>query len=200
MLFPFTTARSCRLDSAGAADAPQIHALHLEAGEPALPMLDNFWPGYVGGAAACFLVRSNDSGDAPGPAGAHSRDGAAVGPLLGAIRIATLKPAGHLDIDRVFAADCPDEVRTAALGLSIQFAFAMWRTTKVYLNSVAADPASLGLGELHHKLVVREAVLPEYQFREGRLRDQYFYSVRREAWDATGVDLVRQLVKNDRES
>ncbi|WP_155256559.1 GNAT family protein [Salinispora pacifica] len=178
MLFPYTESRRIALRPAGAADGTQAYRVLFRAGRANLPLLDQFCESFGRRLAACFLIHRVDGDDAP----------------IGLGTLSDLSPAGHLRAEVVLTPGQPEELLGEASALIVNFAFAMWRTRKVYLHANDADPASVGFGGEHAALARAEAVLEKHTFGQGRLWDVHVFAVHREQWDTTGVDLLKQLV------
>ncbi|MEV4381656.1 GNAT family protein [Streptosporangium sp. NPDC049644] len=176
MLFPHTESRQIELRPAGVKDAAKVYDILFRLGHSGLPVIDRFVDTFGQGLAACFLVHRKDTGE-----------------IVGFSTLSDLSPAGHLRAD-VHLAGQPDEIRTDAVALTVNFAFAMWRTRKVYFHAVEAGVESLGFTEPHTAMVEAEAVLPKHMYFHGRVRDVHVFAIYRENWDAHGVDLLKHIV------
>ncbi|MET7395823.1 GNAT family protein [Dactylosporangium sp. NPDC005572] len=187
MLFPHTESRHVTLRPAAVADAPLVYGVLLRLGHAGLPMLDTFVDQFGRGRSACFLVYRRDQ---PGPGGEPAGDER----LIGFSALSDLAPAGHLRAEVSLVEGQPDEVVTEAHALTTNFAFAMWRTRKVYFHTVDPAPSAIGFGADRSAMVRAEAVLPGHTFFHGRLWDVHVLAVYREEWDTVGADLLKQLV------
>lgn len=177
MLFPHTESRRIALQPAGAQDGRTVYDILLLRGHGGLPVLDVFLEKFGRGLSACFLVRRRDTDE-----------------VVGVSTLSELTPAGHLRAEVYLAGDQPDELLTDASALTVNFAFAMWRTRKVYFHATESSAAELGFGADYAAMVRAEAVLPEYTFFHGRLWDVHVFAIYREDWDAHGVDLLKQCM------
>lgn len=176
MLFPHTESSRIALRPAGAADARQAYDLLFQLGRSALPLVDTYMAAFGQGTIGCFMIQRKDTEE-----------------IVGFSTLSDLTPGGHLRIDVNMAAGQPAEMRTDAIALSVNFAFAMWRTRKVYFHSTEVGAESLGFAGKHAKMVREEAVLPDYAYFHGRLWDMHILAVYREQWDTHGVDLLKQI-------
>jgi RimJ/RimL family protein N-acetyltransferase len=183
MLFPHTETRRIALRPASAQDAPQAYDILFALGRGGLPMIDTFVDGFGRGMSACFMVHLKDD-DAE----------TAAGDVVGLTTLSEPTPAGHLRADVNLVAGQPNGVRTDAGALTVNFAFAMWRTRKVYLHTTDASVESTGFIGEHAPMVRAEAVLPDHTYFHGRLWDVHVFAIYREDWDVQGVDLLKQLV------
>ncbi|MET9294026.1 hypothetical protein [Streptomyces sp. NPDC003077] len=176
MLYPHIESRRIRLKPAGRDDAPAAYDILFRSGIGPLPMLDAYVEKFGAGLWACFMVHGTESDD-----------------LLGFSTLSELKPAGHLRAEVHLRPGTPEDVRSEVNALSVNFAFSMWRTRKVYFEVVDPTLARIGFGH-HTKAMRAEAVLPEYVFRYGKPQDVHVISYSRENWEAHGLDFVRHIV------
>lgn len=146
-------------------------------GHRGLSTLDRFSESFSHGISANFLVIDQESEK-----------------VVGTSSLSDLSPAGNLDAAVHLAAGTPDEQAREAHLLTVNFAFAMWRTRKVYFHTVENGKQDLGLGDDHSLIASTEAVLRDHWYFHGRLWDVHVQSVRREQWDARGAELVLQVV------
>ncbi|MGW0809535.1 GNAT family N-acetyltransferase [Nonomuraea sp. NPDC002799] len=176
MLFPHTESGQVELRPAGVKDAAKVYDILFRLGHGGLPLLDRYVEGFGRGLAACFLVHRKDTGE-----------------TVGVSTLGELSMAGHLKAE-VHLAGEPEGIRRDTTALTVNFAFAMWRTRKVYLH--ATDPAveELGFAGPHAAMVRAEAVLPKHTYFHGRVWDVHVFAVYREDWDEHGVDLVKNIV------
>lgn len=177
MLFPHTETRRITLRPATAADAPRIYELLLRLGHGGLPMLDTYTASFGNGMSACFLLHRKGSSD-----------------LGGVCTLSGLTPAGHLQAEVNIAAGEPEEHHADASALITNFAFAMWRTRKVYFHGTDQNVAAIGFEGAHSEMVRAEAVLPAHTFFHGRLWDVHVFAIYRDDWNAYGTDLLKQII------
>jgi hypothetical protein len=155
MLFPYLESRRISLRPATAKDAFKIYDILFRLGRVPLPMFEAFSEAFGRGCSASFVVIRKDTGE-----------------VVGHATLSELSPAGHVRADVWVQADSEEEVQADANALTANFAFAMWRTRKVYFHSTDPSPESLGFPPEHTGMVRAEAVLGDYV---------YFYGKR---WDA----------------
>jgi RimJ/RimL family protein N-acetyltransferase len=177
MLFPHTESRHIALRPARGADAATVYEILFRLGTRPLPMIDAFVEVFGRGLSACFLVVRRDTDE-----------------VVGFSTLTDLAAAGHVQADIALSAGQPDEIRTEASALTVNFAFAMWRTRKVYIHTTDPEPASFGIGQERASLLTVEARLPDHTFFHGRLWDVHIVAVHREEWDTHGTDLIKQIV------
>lgn len=176
MLYPHIATRRIRFRPATADDAPTTYDILFRNGRGALPMLDDYVAGFGEGLSACFMIHDVESGE-----------------LLGFSTLSDLKPAGHLRAEVNLRLGVREDVRSEANALTVNFAFAMWRTRKVYFE--VADPALARIGFGSHRKAMRsEAVLPDYVFLHGKVQDVHVISYSRDDWDVHGLDFLRQVM------
>ncbi|MFE1174094.1 hypothetical protein [Streptomyces sp. NPDC058773] len=164
------------LRPASVTDAPDAYEILFQLGYCGLPTIDDYTASFGRGASAVFLV--------------HRKDNDA---LAGLAVISDLNPAGHLKVEVNTAADQPAELTRDANALSTNFAFAMWRTRKVYFHTTRPSAEALAFGEEHAAMVQEEAVLQDYTFFHGRTWDMNVLAIRREDWDKHGVALLKKI-------
>ncbi|WP_327000786.1 GNAT family N-acetyltransferase [Dactylosporangium sp. NBC_01737] len=180
MLFPHTDSRHVTLRPAAASDATKVYDILFKLGSAALPMIDTYVEQFGRGKSACFLV--------------HRRDADGGEELVGFSALGDLAPAGHLRAEVHLLPGLDEDVVTEAHTLTTNFAFAMWRTRKVYFHTTESSPSVIGFGGERSVLVRAEAVLPSHAFFHGRLWDVHVFAVYREDWDILGADLLKQIV------
>ncbi|GAA0821067.1 GNAT family N-acetyltransferase [Streptosporangium amethystogenes subsp. fukuiense] len=176
MLFPYTESRQIELRPAGVKDAAKVYDILFRLGHSGLPVIDRFVDTFGQGLSACFLVHRKDTGE-----------------VVGFSTLSELAPAGHLKAD-VHLAGQPDEIRMDVVALTVNFAFAMWRTRKVYFHATDPGIENLGFAEPHALMVEAEAVLPRHTYFHGQVLDVHVFAIYREAWDVHGVDLLKHIV------
>lgn len=176
MLFPHTESRKIELRPAGVKDAARVYEILFRLGHGGLPLLDRFTESFGRGLSASFLVHRKDSGD-----------------VVGFTTLSEPSVAGHLTAE-VHLGGQPDEVRRDAAALTVNFAFAMWRTRKVYFHATDPSPESVGFSGPYAAVVDAEAVLPKHTYFHGRVWDVHVLAIYRERWDEHGVDLVKNIV------
>ncbi|WP_164414855.1 GNAT family protein [Streptomyces salinarius] len=177
MLFPYTESRKIELSPAAADDAAQAYEILFRLGAPGLPMIDEFAENFGAGLSACFLVRRKDTEE-----------------VIGLSTLSKLHAAGHLHLEVHLAAEAADEFAGEVHALTANFAFAMWRTRKVYLHLPTDDASGTGFGDAAKALLRPEAVLPDHAYFHGRLWDIHILAVHRDDWNTHGVDLLKQIV------
>lgn len=166
-----------RLQPAVKDDAPSAYEVLFRIGHRSLPTLDRFSESFNLGVSANFLILDQEN-DA----------------VVGISSLSDLSAAGNLEAQVHLAAGAPVERVRDAYALTTNFAFAMWRTRKIYFHTTENDPEDLGFGDLRPDLVTTEAVLPDHWYFHGRLWDVHVRSVRREQWDSHGAELISQIV------
>jgi hypothetical protein len=176
MLFPHTESRRITLRSAAAKDAPTVYGILFRLGRGDLPMIDAFTENFGRGLSACFLIHDRKTDE-----------------VVGVSTLSNLTPAGHVRAEVFLSAGTSVDLLTDAYGLSLNFAFAMWRTRKVYVHTTEADVEGLGLGSEHASMIRVEALLTDHVFFHGRLWDVSVLAVYREQWDTHGLDLLKQI-------
>ncbi|MDX3195172.1 hypothetical protein PV458_42815 [Streptomyces sp. MN03-5084-2B] len=174
MLSPHTESRLVTLRPAGVEDAAQVYEILFRLGSAGLPLIDQFVESFGEGKAACFLVHRKDTGQ-----------------LIGVSSLSDLAPAGHVRAEIELVAESTDELRAEVNALTVNFAFAMWRTRKVYFHLTTPDAGELGLGA---DLPREEVVLSDYTYFHGRLWDVHVVAIYREDWDEAGLDIIKQIV------
>ncbi|MGQ0838787.1 hypothetical protein [Actinokineospora sp.] len=177
MLFPHVDSRQILLRPARAKDALLVYEILLRLGRPGLPMVDTFIDSFGQGLSACFLIVRKDTSD-----------------VVGVARLAELTMAGHLRAEVDLRTDQSDSIALEAHTLTVNFAFSMWRTQKVYFHSTQPDVSCLGFGVGYAGMVETEAVLRDYTYSHGRTWDVHVFAIQRTHWDSYGVDLVKQIV------
>jgi RimJ/RimL family protein N-acetyltransferase len=179
MLFPHTDSQRLTLRPAGTADAATVYDILFRLGRGGLPMIDQFIETFGRGLSASFLIYPRGVPDAE---------------PIGFSTLSDISPAGHLRAEvNVLAAES-QELLVEAYALTVNFAFAMWRTRKVYIHMTSADLPGVGFGADHSALLRQEAVLSDYTFSRGRVWDVHVLAVYRDEWDTLGVDLLKQIV------
>ncbi|MGW4377178.1 GNAT family N-acetyltransferase [Streptomyces albidoflavus] len=177
MLFPHTESRRVSLRPAGAEDAAAAYEILFRLGHPGLPLLDTFTSSFGEGLGACFLVHRKDTGA-----------------VVGFATLSSLQAAGHLRMEVSLASETAAEFTTEVHALTANFAFAMWRTRKVYVHLNSPDTSGIGFDGAHASLLTPEAVLPDHTYAHGSLRDVHLFAIHRRDWDTLGVDLLKQIV------
>jgi RimJ/RimL family protein N-acetyltransferase len=177
MLFPYLETRRITLRPATAKDAFQIYDILFRLGRVPLPMFEAFNESFGRGCSASFVIIRKDTGEVAGHAA-----------------LSELSPAGHVRADVSVRADEEPGVASDANALIANFAFAMWRTRKVYFHSTDPAPDSLGLGPEHTQMIRAEAVLGDYVYFYGKRWDVHIFAIYRDQWDTYGVDLLKQIV------
>lgn len=177
MLFPHVESRQIVLSPAGVENAAEVYDIVFRSGRDVLPMIDTFVKNFGQGLSAGFLVRRKDAEE-----------------VVGFSTLSNLTPAGHLRADVSLLAGQTDEVRRDAIALTVNFAFTMWRTRKLYFHTTEVDDATLGFGAEHSVMVRTDAVLPLHAYFHGRLWDVQVLAIDRDQWDTYGVDLLKQIV------
>jgi RimJ/RimL family protein N-acetyltransferase len=177
VLFPHVESKRIVLRAATAEDGPKAYDILFQLGRGGLRTLDAFLENFGRGVSAHFLIHRRDTGD-----------------LVGFSALSDLSPAGHLRADVHLVAGQPEEVVTEANALTANFAFAMWRTRKVYFHTSEASISSLGFAGEYAAMVCAEAVLPDHLYFHGRRWDLHVYAIYRDQWDVHGVDLLKQII------
>ncbi|MFI0979469.1 hypothetical protein ACH4SP_21025 [Streptomyces sp. NPDC021093] len=177
MLFPHTKSKRVALRAAGAEDATLAYEILFRLGAPGLPLLDDYVKTFGDRLSACFLVESTETGE-----------------VVGLSTLTSLTAAGHLRMDVRLASDTAVEFAAETHALTANFAFAMWRTRKIYVHLNSPDTSPVGFGEAYDPLFRHETVLPEHTYFHGRLWDVHVLAIHRADWDTLGVELVQKLV------
>ncbi|MBB6421369.1 GNAT family N-acetyltransferase [Streptomyces sp. AK010] len=176
VLYPHTTTKRIKLRPAGAADAPAAYDILFRNGHGPLPLLDRYAADFCNGLSACFMIHDAETDE-----------------LLGFSTLSDLKPAGHLRTEVHLRLGTREDLRSEANALTVNFAFSMWRTRKVYFEVTDPTLARIGFGR-HKKAMRPEAVLPDHVFLHGKLQDVHVISYGRDDWDAHGLDFIQQVV------
>jgi RimJ/RimL family protein N-acetyltransferase len=177
MLFPHTGSRQVELHPAGATDATQAYEILFRLGAAGLPVIDSYTRSFGEGLSACFLVRRKDTGE-----------------VAGLSTLSSPTSASHLRMEVHLSTESAEELTRDVHALTANFAFAMWRTRKVYLHRSSPDVAAIGFDDEFAPLVRAEAVLPDHTYFHGRLWDVHVFAIHREDWDIQGVDLLKQIL------
>jgi hypothetical protein len=177
MLFPHTESNRIELRPASAADARLAYDILFRLGRSGLPLVDAYVETFGQGTSACFLVHRKDTEE-----------------VAGLATLSDLTPGGHVRAEISLSAGQPDEIRAHAAALVTNFAFAMWRTRKVYFHETEEGAAAVGFTGPHARMVRAEAILPDHVYFHGRLWDVYISAIYRDQWDIHGVDLLKQIV------
>ncbi|MFF8791169.1 hypothetical protein [Streptomyces sp. NPDC015125] len=177
MLFPHTETRRVALRPAGSEDAVAAYQILFRLGSAGLPVLDTFVKTFGEGLSACFLVHRKDTDE-----------------VVGLSTISPLTPAGHVRIEVHLAGAENHELTGDVHALTAHFAFAMWRTRKVYLHRTSSDISAIGWGDAAAAVLRAEAVLPDHTYFHGRLWDVHIFAIHREDWNPHGAALLKQIV------
>ena len=177
MLFPYAESKRIVLRPATTDDGRTVYDTLLRLGETALPTVDDFVEKSMAGVAARFLVHPRGL-DTP----------------VGFAELVKLSQAGHVQAGVHIEPGQDPSVQSDTAALIVNFAFSMWRVRKVYLRTARTSLDHLGFTGDNATLVHREAVLGEHLFFQGRLWDEYIFSVSRDDWNDRGIEMLNDIV------
>ncbi|MFJ6018024.1 hypothetical protein ACIQFP_01625 [Nocardiopsis alba] len=112
--------------------------------------------------------------------------------LLGYVSLHEFNPnSGYVKCAVTVDREAPEDVHTAVVALTVNYAFAMWSIRKLYFWT--PEPEVRGLAATG-AVPAREGTLPEHLLDEGTLRPVNVFALYRAQWEETGVAFVESLV------
>lgn len=177
MLFPYAESKRIVLRPATVQDGRTVYDVLLRLGETALPTVDDFVERSMAGVAARFLVQ---------PRGLDT--------AVGFTELVKLSQAGHVEAGVHIEPGQDPAVQADTAALIVNFAFSMWRVRKVYFRTARTSLDHLGFDGANAGLAHREAIIGEHLFFQGRLWDEYIFSVSRDDWNDRGIDMLNDIV------
>lgn len=111
--------------------------------------------------------------------------------VLGYTSLHQLSPhSGYVRCSLSVTREAPEQVHTAAVALTVNFAFAMWNVRKIYFWTPESEVRGLTATGATPEL---EGTLPEHLLDEGTLRAVHVFALYRRQWEAAGVAFVESL-------
>lgn len=200
MLFPHVESKRVVMCPALVSDAPAVYRILLRGGRTELPTLGTFTAVFDRGATAQFLVYDRATDELVGYGALTSLSTAGHVTATVATENSQVEPGiAPFDSARDDTANTDarpvqvDEVGAATAALLVNFAFAMWRLRKVYLETAEPDLASFGLSGPLAGVARREARLPGHLYFRGELWDKFVHAIYREDWDEFGEQILANL-------
>lgn len=175
MIFPYTASRRVALRPATAADRAEFTATALRAGiESVRPTAAPARTTPPRRAQAAFLVTRRNNGEAIG-----------FSLNFGLSQAGHIRCGTYLDPERARLG-----VGSEAIGLTINYAFAMFNVDKVITETTEASFDSFGMDTADSGIL---NVLPEHLYFRGRYWDLHGFEVRRQEWERGMAAIADEL-------
>lgn len=175
MIFPYTASRRVALRPATAADRAEFAATALRAGiESVSPTAAPTRTTPRRRAQAAFVVTKRNNGEAIGFSLNFGLNQA------GHIRCGT-----YLDPERARLG-----VGSEAIGLTVNYAFAMFNVDRVITETTEASFDAFGVGSADSGIL---NVLPEHLYFRGRYWDLHGFEIKREEWEQGMAAIAGEL-------